>query len=226
MIKNKKLVLTLIIYTILFYAAWAITELVVCTQLKQSIGDGVLFAVFRDVLLKNLIWTLPALLLIGCYKKELFADGKTMFTFRKDSWIVLPLLIFLSVFVLSGVVIREHGLTIKPSFGADDIIMVLFVGLTEELVFRGWFLNTSLAHADTDIKKYAAVAVNAVMFLCIHFPIWIAEGEFVTSFTSFGFISILLLSVLFSISFIRTKNIVVPIILHSVYDLLICMFVE
>ena len=225
MIKNKKLALTLVIYTILFYTAWAISELAVCTQLKKYMGNEEIFALFRACLLKNLIWTLPALILIGCFKNDVFADRKTMFTFRRDSWIVIPLLVFLSVFVLSGVVMREHGLTVKPSFGGEDIIVVLFVGLTEELVFRGWFLNTSLAHADTDVKKYAAVAVNAVMFLCIHFPIWIANGVFVTSFTGFGFITIMLLSVVFSVSFMRTKNIVVPIILHSVYDLLIFMFV-
>ena len=51
------------------------------------------------------------------------------------------------------------------------------------------------------------------------------HGIFVSSFTHFGFIIILLLSVIFSTEFLRSKNILVPIALHMYWDLLASMFV-
>ncbi len=226
MIKNKKLIFALVIFSILFYASWAVVELILKNAFASFFKDEVVMALIRDTLIKNLLWTLPALLLIKHFEKDMYVGLKEMRSFkRSDITTLLLLLVFLTVYVLLGVFIRKRSLPINENFGTDDIIVVLFVGITEELVFRGWLLNSMLKNPDTDMKKYIALGINAVMFLIIHFPIWISNGSFVTNFTSVSFLSILLLSAVFGMSFIRTKNIFVPIILHSFYDLLVFMFV-
>ena len=109
-------------------------------------------------------------------------------------------------------------LVINDTFGIDKIIIFLFVGVTEEFAFRGWLLNATIPR-----NENAAIAVNAVLFLAIHFPRWISEGIFISNFANRGFVSIIALSVIFSIIFIRSKNIILPITLHMLWDLLIFM---
>jgi len=103
----------------------------------------------------------------------------------------------------------------------DDVIIVLFVGITEESVFRGWLLNATLDRWG----KWCALIVNSLLFLAIHFPKWIVSGEFVYAFTSFGFAEVIALSLLFGWSFLRTRNLLLPIALHMFYDLVVMMFV-
>ena len=68
-----------------------------------------------------------------------------------------------------------------------------------------------------------AIGINAVLFLMIHFPKWMMDGTFFSNFAHLGFISILLLSVLFSVIFVKTKSLLLPIGLHMFWDLLMMM---
>ncbi len=61
------------------------------------------------------------------------------------------------------------------------------------------------------------------MFLLIHFPIWYTSGFFVEYIVSGSFVQIIILSLIFSWSFIKSKSIIVPIALHTFWDLL-CWF--
>ncbi len=96
------------------------------------------------------------------------------------------------------------------------MIIVLFVGITEEMVFRGWLLNATVSEK----KKWMPVIINSLMFLFIHFPKWIHEGCFVENFQNMGFLSIIILSIIFSWTFIKSKNIWISILLHMYWDLL------
>lgn len=49
------------------------------------------------------------------------------------------------------------------------------------------------------------------------------DGTFFSNFAHFGFISILLLSVLFSVIFVKTKSLLLPIGLHMFWDFLMMM---
>ncbi|MCQ2407708.1 MAG: CPBP family intramembrane metalloprotease [Oscillospiraceae bacterium] len=111
-----------------------------------------------------------------------------------------------------------HGtLHINPDFSLASHQWLLVVGITEEMVFRGWLLNATAK----DEKDWKPVAVNAVMFLCIHFPGWIQKGMFVSAITGFGFVSILIFSVLVSVCFLKHKNLLLPVFLHMLYDFMI-----
>lgn len=225
MLKNKKLTLTLIIYFILFYTAWAGFGWLIQNHLLDWTGNNeIVVQTVRSVIVKNLVWTLPAFILIKHFENDCYIGLKEMFTTKVKLLDVLPIFIACIIYTLAGV-FKKGDWSIVESFGWSKIIIVLFVGITEEMVFRGWLLNVTVKNADREWKQWIATAVNAVLFLTIHFPIWFYEGVFVRNFQSFAFTSILILSCMFSWLFIKTKNILVPIILHMLYDLLVFMFI-
>ncbi|MBR0511011.1 MAG: CPBP family intramembrane metalloprotease [Ruminococcus sp.] len=220
--KTNKLTLkkALLIYIVLFYAAWAVYELVGRKYLDSAINNDLIVELCETVI-KNLVWTLPAMLLIHKYSSDVLVRLKEMFT-AKVNWLkYLPVFAFFTAYILFNAYSQYGEIKIQRDFGIASIIMVLFVGLEEEMVFRGWLLNATV----NEDKKWRYIILNALMFLMIHFPIWIRNGIFVSSFTHFGFIIILFLSVIFSTEFLRSKNILVPIAMHMYWDLLASMFV-
>lgn len=219
-IKEKKRVpiSVLVLYSILFYLAWTLYEFLLRPYL-DSVQSEALSTLLKDGLVKNIVWTVPALILIVKNGGRLFADLKEMFTFKKEDAKYLFVFLFFTVYLLLNLVIHGSRIEISDTFCLSDIIVVLFVGVTEELVFRGWLLNATLERGEE-----LAIGINSLMFLCIHFPIWIYEGVFVTNFTSLGFLTIIMLSIIFGYVFAKTKNIILPITLHMYWDLLMFLF--
>jgi len=220
MTKQKKK-LALIIYTVIFYAVWTAFELIVKDRLNLAIKNEILCQLVKSGIIKNLVWTLPAIALIRQFKSEVYITLKEMFTAKIHFRPYLLIFMILTVLVLAGPILEKGKLDVAESFGAEEIIIVLFVGLTEETVFRGWLLNSTIR----EDRKWFYIIINAVMFLFIHFPAWIHTGTFISNFVSFQFLGIIALSLVFSCTFLKSKNILVPITLHMYYDLLVFMFI-
>lgn len=218
-LKNKKLAITLLIYTILFYSVWSVWRVTLAPHLS-IINNEYISHLISDGLVKNLIWTLPAVLLIRHFGKDMYVSLKQMFT-TKIKWLDhLPTFLIFTAYLLLGQFLQNGKLAISDTFNGSKLIIVLFVGLTEELVFRGWLLNSTYSSE----KNWISIAVNALMFLAIHFPIWISSGTFFSSFTDLGFVCVIVLSCVFSRSFIKSKNLLVPILLHMYWDFLMFVF--
>ena len=206
MSQTKKKYLSLIIYTLCFYAIWTAFEL----YIKGSIGSQLL----KTGVIKTTVWVLPAMLFVYKFRGTVQIGLKEMFITKVKWWRYLWVYVLLAVWVSLGG-IRYGGLSFN--LNPDALIIVLFVGITEEMAFRGWLLNATVK----DMPAWAAILINAVLFLAIHFPRWIQEGIFTSTFTSLNFIGIILLSVIFSISFLKSKNLLIPITMHMLYDLMI-----
>ena len=225
MIKNKKLIATLVIYCILFYGFWTVFELLIKNQLLALTGNNdIVMEFIRSGIIKNLVWTVPAIILVKKFESDMYIGLKEMFTTKINFLQILPIFILCIIYCLAAA-FRSVGISIKESFGWSQIIIVIFVGITEEMVFRGWLLNSTLKNADKEWKQWLAVGINSVMFLCIHFPIWIHDGVFFTNLQGLAFMGIIILSFIFSWLFIKTRNILVPVALHMLYDLLIFMLI-
>ena len=134
-------------------------------------------------------------------------------------------MLILTVCLVLGSFLRDHGLSVSSDFIPADLIWISLVGLMEETVFRGWLLNLLLEPEDLEGEKlpWKPVAFTSVLFLLIHFPLWYRTGALVTNLAGGAFVSILFLSVLFSWTFLRTRSLAVPIILHSAWDLLVTL---
>lgn len=203
--QNKTKVL--VIYCALFFALWAWVELFLFPKIDTAIANAAI---------KTLVWAVPAAILIYRFREGVFIPLTEMFT-AKVNWLkYLPIFLFFTVYILAGAFLQKGNLTISAEFGLDDVITVLFVGITEELVFRGWLLNMTIR----ENKNWLPIGVNALLFLAVHFPVWIRNGVLISSFTDLSFLCVLLLSVVFSCTFIKSKNILVPIVLHMYWDLL------
>lgn len=204
----------LALYYVVFWAIWALIELV-CNPFFENVYNAWQAAILASVV-KLLIWTFPCILLIKRFKDDMFVSLKGMF-FNRVNWLkYIPLFLIFGIYILCGGLIKYGKIAINANFSPILLIgCFLFVGITEELVFRGWILNASLKI----MKTSYAVLLNSILFLCIHIPIWFHSGTFISSFTSGGFVSILALGIIFSMTFIKSKSILVPIALHMFWDL-------
>lgn len=215
--KEKKIPLRqIIVYCVIFYAIWTMFELVIKPYISERIQNEYLLTFIKSGLIKNIIWTLPAWLLLVRYQEYAYIKPKAIFTTSVKIRKYLPVYFVLAIWVILSAISERGTLTINDEFRCSSFILLLFVGLTEEMVFRGWLLNVTYR----ENHKWIPILINGVMFLVIHFPRWIKEGIFVSGFTSLGFLSMILLSVIFSWTFIKSKNILIPITVHMFYDML------
>lgn len=218
MVKQKKRALA--VYCILFYGLWTAIELAIYPWMEGNISLGWLCQLLKSGAVKNLVWTLPALLLIRRCNSEMYVKLEDMFRVP-DHWLrYLPLFLLCTVHILLSSALLNDCLMVNEAFGIAEWIVVLFVGITEEAVFRGWLLNAAVC----EDRKWLPVLLNALAFLLIHFPVWIKRGVFAANFANFNFLGILILSVIFSWTFIRSRGLWIPILLHMYWDLLCMMF--
>lgn len=213
-IRKKYAALT--IYTVIFYVIWTAWEFYFKPWLDTIIENEYAAQFIKSGVIKNLIWTFPAILIIKYFETDLYVGLREMFT-AKVKWLkYLPIFLCFTVYLLAGVLIQNGKISVSVNFRYGSLIAVLFVGITEELVFRGWLLNGTLGAK----RKWLSVTINALMFLAIHFPIWIYSGSFAENFRNLSFLCVIVLSFIFSYAFLKSKNILVPVFLHMYWDLL------
>jgi len=214
---NKKLTTVLIIYSVLLYAAWAVYELLIVPYYKAGAGET-LFRILDSAVVKTAVWTVPAFLLIMHFNADVSVPVREMFSFRRGWKTLLTALVPMTAYILLVAWKTKGGISISGQIPVNTLIF-LFVGFNEEMVFRGWLFNATVR----EDSPWPAYALNAVMFVLIHFPKWIADGVLLTNILSAGFIIIAMLSVLFAWTFRKTRNILVPAFLHFWWDLLITL---
>lgn len=208
-------------YCACFYAVWTVAEGWVWPLLGRVVTNPYGLQLLKSGLLKNAVWTLPACLLMMCYRDALAVDPRALFR-RFAGWRrYLPVFAALAVVVLVAAMRTRRTLALSPAFSGEQMIVVLFVGITEEAVFRGWLLNATLPA----LGRWPALLLNATMFLGIHFPIWSAQGVFWKNLADGTFLGIMALSVLFGWAMLRSENLWVPVSLHMFYDLLCFLWI-
>ena len=205
------------IYLIIFFAIWSVRELYIRPVFLNQL-DGLALQMAESSM-KLLVWTLPAILLIKHYKDDMWISLKEMFTNRPKWFKGAPILLLVFLPIIQPLVING-GLSVRSDFQPVSLIQgVLFVGVTEEIVFRAFLLNAFLKK----MRIMPAIALNEVLFALIHYPIWIYFGW---SFTVIllATVQVFFIGAFFSYSFIKTKNIFVPIALHLIWNLLSMIF--
>lgn len=210
---NSKPGTVLVMYTIILYSFWSLLEL----YLKTKIGID---EFTKEVYIKCVVWLVLAILIHFNFSDDMFIKKEEMYLLNKKCWIAVPMMLLLAIYIIINEYLVNGKLEINESFGINTVVEVLSIAAGEEMVFRGLFLSAILR----DKKKYLAVFINSLLFLAIHFPVWIQSGTFISAFTSGGFITVLLLSCIFSFAFIKTKSIWTAVFLHFGWDFLIFIF--
>lgn len=212
----------LALYAVVFYAVWTAWEFWGKTLVSGAVRGEALAQLVKSGVVKNLAWTLPAIWMVKRFETDVHIGLREMFTVKVRLRKYLPIFFCMTVYLLAGAVLQKGGIAIREEFGLPDLIIVLFVGITEEMVFRGWLLNATVRGE----RRWAAILVNALMFLSIHFPRWIHEGAFTTNFQNLGFLGVFLLSILFGWTFLASRSLWVPIALHMYWDLVVTMIYQ
>ena len=210
---NSKPGIVLVMYTIILYSFWSLLEL----YLKTKIGID---EFTKEVYIKCVVLLVPAILIHFNFSNDMFIKKEEMYLLNKKCWIAVPMMLLLAIYIIINEYLINGKLEINESFGINTVVEVLSIAAGEEMVFRGLFLSAILR----DKKKYLAVFINSLLFLAIHFPVWIQSGTFISAFTSGGFITVLLLSCIFSFAFIKTKSIWTAVFLHFGWDFLLFIF--
>lgn len=212
MTKYKKFNTIYILYCLGLFTLWGVLEIVIMPYIEYySFSD-----IIKEVFIKIFVWFIPAVVLQRYFNKFMFVKKESIFSF-KAKWTECIIILFLfTVFQIISVLVQNGGISINDSFRISDIIIACSVGISEEMVFRGWLLNSMLNKKN----KYTAVIINSLLFLAIHFPVWIRKGVFIVYITNGAFLQIIVLSTIFSLAFIRSRNIIIPAILHAYWDFL------
>jgi len=165
--------------------------------------------------IKTLIWGGISIYLIKKYDVKI--NLKEMFTKKFSS---KKLLIFIAIAVayhLMAMFSIYGKWRIHPGFHPSQLIsQFLIVGILEELLFRGWFFN-ALSSITSDKK---ANIIASIFFLTIHYPSYIYTGSFFSPSILYTSASIFILGIAFGWMFRKSKNILMPTIVHSVWDLM------
>jgi membrane protease YdiL (CAAX protease family) len=187
-------------------------------------------------IIKIIIWTLPSIFLINHYKDDMWISLKEMFT-NKFKWFDKnklknkqkcyefekePLIVFflLSFIIPLRALFSYRKLEIHPDFQLIKIIeYVLFVGITEEVAFRGWLLNAMLKK----MKLWNSIILDNLLFYFMHFPFWIYLGYDISKIL-FNIMGIFGIGIIFAVVFIKSKNIFVPILLHMLWNSFVLLF--
>ncbi|MCM1315055.1 MAG: CPBP family intramembrane metalloprotease [Prevotella sp.] len=212
MTKYKKFNTIYILYCLGLFTLWGVLEIVIMPYIEYySFSD-----IIKEVFIKIFVWFIPAVVLQRYFNKFMFVKKEYIFSFKLKSTEFIIILFLFTVFQVISALVQNGGISINDSFRMSDIIIACSVGVSEEMVFRGWLLNSVL----NEKNKYTAVIINSLLFLAIHFPVWIREGVFLTYITNGAFLQIIVLSAVFSLTFIRSRNIIIPAILHAYWDFL------
>ena len=212
----------LILYSIAFYTIWTLFEFLGKPVIDVIFHGEISSQIVKTVIIKNLVWVLPAALLVHHYRDDVCIGLKEMFTSKVKWSKYLPVFLLVVLYPLVGGYLRKGSLTLNSDFGIKQVIAFSFVGITEEMVFRGWLLNAMVGKERQN--QWKAILLSSLMFVAIHIPTWTIHGELAVAFLHFGFVLVIILSIIFSITFLKSRNILVPVALHMIFDFLVDMF--
>ncbi len=167
---------------------------------------------------KILVWFVFGAWLIHHTRKQLAIPQP-----YKQNWHFKPFYYWLAAIIVYFLVVafmQKHQIAISPKFKPEYFFQdFLIVGLCEETMFRGYFLNRLLKLYD---NEQTVLIIQAVMFAGIHLPRYFTTYPTLSPLTILtNLVTVGLLGYLFGWLFIKSRSLWPGIIVHSVWDLLV-----
>lgn len=184
-----------------------------------NVMHPVLAAILSSIV-KITVWIIPVILFVVIFeRKDPISYLRLKSNFQKGLkwaiWITLALAIY---FIIIGIATdSQFNLNLGWDFWLNTFI---FVGLTEEIVFRGYILRKLMVRC----KFWKANTVTSFLFVSIHFPIWNYDGLFEFPDIIYTIVQVFFISLIFGLIYKKTGSLWSVIIIHSMYDLLVSMF--
>jgi len=168
-----------------------------------------------------MIWVIPVILMIKMIEKSSpMSYLQLNQTFRKalkwTGWLSLILILYFIIIYF----LLERNFHIEIGFNGW-LNAVILAGITEEIVFRGFLLRKLM----DSFTFWIANTVTSLLFVAIHFPIWMHKGLFEFPNILSTFLTIFALSILFGYVYKKSKSLWSVIIIHALYNLLVLIFI-
>jgi len=209
---NNKNIILLVCYIGVFFLLWTLHAFYISPPLKAQHS-----LLYTCDIFKLLIWVLPVFVYLKYGKVDTLAYLKLKgSTNNAIKWTMLISLILIG-YQFAGRIILEQGIKFNPFFDLNTWIKgVLLVGITEEITFRGFFLQEIAKH----MNFKSANIITSILFLLIHFPGFFATHQFPPGiFLKIGlFLFIFIFGVIEGYVLKKTNSLWACIIIHSIND--------
>lgn len=200
----------LIGYVGIFFSLWTLYVFKISPFLKMQYPEFYLYNVF-----KLLIWTLPVFAYLRYENKDTLTYLKLRAVTKAGvKWAFFISLAFIAYQFIGKILILQP-IKFNIFFDADKWIKgVILVGFTEEILFRGFFLQKIATYT----KFGFANIITSLLFLLIHFPGWLALNALPAGI----FLKIALFAFIFIFSIVqgyvlkKTESLWVCIVIHSI----------
>jgi uncharacterized protein len=194
----------------LFYLVWAIKELWLIEYIYMF---GEIISPLLEAFVKSIIWIVPVWLYINYYLCTNPISYLKMNVKRGLFWgIVLSLLLGICL-ILEAFIINDASFQFSLTFD-DYLNTFIMAGLAEEIVFRGLILQ----ELNKRMAFWKSNVITALLFLAIHYPIWI-YNDIIFHFGSH--IYVFLIGLLFGFVFKKTGSLWSVILLHAFHNFIL-----
>lgn len=200
---------TFILYLVIFFVVWSFKELWLVNYIN-SFNEP--FSSFLGAFVKVSVWIIPAWLYTKYYLNYNPINYFKMNTNVKRGlfWgVVLSMMLGLR-FAIEVYILNDQTFNFNLSVG-DYLNIVLLAGITEEIVFRGLILQ----QISKRLAFWKSNIITSLLFLTIHYPIWIYAGEF---FDLWGHMYVFLLGLIFGFVYKKTGSLWSIVLLHSFHN--------
>ena len=211
-LKKIPIQISLLIYMIALLLVWTYFDLALLPGIVALPRGGNTIA----LVLELMIWTVPALLLMHVYDHELYASVHESFVIDKHALKCTALYMGVAIMVnllvwATNAHVAELDLHLE---GHTLIESVLLIGVTEEIVFRGWILN-AYAH---EVGPWNASFIAECVLLLIHLPAWWGEGILNTPAIFWEIVKVFALGIGYGYAFKKSHCLWTSIINHMTYN--------
>lgn len=208
----------IVVYFIVFILIWGIREVQITPYL--NLLDPFSTAVVSAVI-KIIIWVIPVILLVKIVEKsDPFSYLGLRYNFKKGlKWAGWISIILVTYFILLNLVVLKNDIVFNMSFN-EWLNTILLVGITEEIVFRGFLLRKLME----SFRFWKANTITSLLFVSIHFPIWFYKGLFEFPHVLSSIVTVFILGIIFGYIYNKTNSLWSVIIIHSLYNLLVSIF--
>ena len=174
-----------------------------------------------SAVIKIAIWVIPVIFLVKVMEKDNPLSYLGLrYNFKNGlKWVCWVSLVFLSYFVILNFIVLKSNIDFQMGLH-EWLNIVLLVGITEEIVFRGFLLRKLM----DSYKFWIANTITALLFVSIHFPIWFYKDLFEFSYLLNGITTTFVLGIILGFIYKKSNSLWSVIIVHSLYNLLVSLF--
>ena len=220
-VKSKKDLSRLVVYFSAFFIIWALNEIIIDPFIKENYSF-IFHLLFRRIF-KITVWVVPVFLYLR------YVDDTNAFTFIKANkytikslkWTIVGIGFYtlrsLLQLIFTPSTMISLNLGIEAWTGA-----VLFAGITEEIVFRGFLLEKLRRNIGF---RYSNI-ISSILFVLIHFPVWYMRRILEFPSILLTMISVFAISIFQGYIFHKGESLWSSAISHSINNLLVLAIVS